>query len=68
MPTKTGEQMKETRVGYVTTSILEELCKDYIDAHMVITDKLKKKYVGDPNYLIMYQTLREYNNKEEIKQ
>ena len=60
--------MKETRVGYVTTSILEELCKDYIDTHTIITDKLKKKYVGDPNYLIMYQTLREYNNKEEIKQ
>ena len=69
MPTKTGEQeMKETRVGYVTTSILEELCKEYIDKHTIITHQLKRQYVGETKYLIAYKSLVEYNrnyNKED---
>jgi len=46
----------ETQVGYVTTSILEEMCLDYIKAHV-----RDGKFTGDVHYLITYDSLRKYN-------
>jgi len=47
---------KETRVGYMITSILEDMVKDYITAHII-----KGIYTGEFKYLQDYQRLREYN-------
>jgi hypothetical protein len=49
----------ETRVGYATTSFLEELCLDYIKAHTE-----NGKFTGDVHYLIAYDSLRRYNEVE----
>ena len=48
---------KETRVGYRTTAILEEMCRDYISAHTV-----NGRYKGDVKYLVDYNNLRDYNS------
>lgn len=45
----------ETRAGYKTVSVLKDLTKDYIDAHIV-----DNKYVGKPEYLITYKSLTKY--------
>jgi len=50
---------QEKKVGYMTTSILEEMCLEYVKAHTV-----NGKFVGDVNYLIAYDNLRRYNTLE----
>ena len=56
----------------MTTSILEELCKDYIDSHIIekkdlVTGKMKKQYIGDMSYLVAYSQLVTYNKMEQKK-
>ena len=46
--------MIETRVGYTTTSILEELCLDYLKCNPT-----------DVEYLIKYSKLRIYNQNNQ---
>jgi len=46
----------ETQVGYMATAILEEMCIDYIKAHV-----RDGKFTGDVHYLIAYDSLRRYN-------
>ncbi len=55
-----------TKVGFATTSILEEIVKDYIDCHTVIkkcleSNRMIKEYIGNPKYLLMYSRLKTYN-------
>ena len=48
-----------TEVGYMSTSILEEIVKEYIGS------KTKKGiFTGDVNYLLKYQELKKYNEHE----
>jgi len=47
---------KETRVGYATTSILEDLTLEYIKSNMK-----DGKFKGDWNYVVVYNNLRRYN-------
>ena len=54
--------MINTKVGYMTTSILEQLVKEHID-----TFTIKGRYEGEVKYLLVYQQLREYNSKGEDK-
>jgi hypothetical protein len=49
----------ETRVGYMVTSFLEELCLNYIKANVG-----DGKFTGDVHYLIAYDSLRRYNEVE----
>ena len=49
---------KETRVGFMATSILEEICGNYIVA--LTRDG---KFEGDVHYLKMYQELKKYNSQ-----
>ena len=59
------KEIKESAVGYATTSILEDMCKEYIDHHTirVMNTKLQivRQYIGDPQYLTAYKKLVEYN-------
>jgi hypothetical protein len=48
---------KETRVGYMATSILEEMCLEYIRAHTK-----EGKFIGDVKYLDVYINLKRYNS------
>lgn len=52
------DSMKETRVGYATTSILEGMCLAYIKSNMK-----DGKFKGDWNYLMVYDQLRRYNER-----
>lgn len=58
--------------GFMTTSLLEEMVKDYIDTHIVIkrcldSGQIVKEYIGNPNYLILYAQLKTYNKLGEEK-
>lgn len=48
----------DSRVGYAATSILEELTLDYIKAYTI-----NNEYKGDVKYLLVYQQLKNYNEK-----
>ena len=49
---------EETRVGFKATSILEEMCLEYIKAHTK-----NGKFVGDVKYPIDYNNLIKYNHQ-----
>jgi hypothetical protein len=49
---------EETRVGYKTTAILEEMCRNYIVVHTI-----DGRYNGDVKYLVDYNNLRDYNSQ-----
>ena len=49
-------EARKTQVGYATTSFLEEMCLDYIKAHV-----RDGKFTGDVHYLIAHDSLRRYN-------
>ncbi len=49
---------EETRVGYMATSILEDLCLDYIKASTI-----NGKFMGDVHYLVQYDALKKYNQQ-----
>lgn len=50
---------KETRVGYMTTSVLEEMCFEYIKTFTV-----NGKFIGDFKYLAVYDSLNKYNSQK----
>ncbi len=52
--------MMKSEVGKGATGVLEEMLKEYIQA---FTEK--GEYVGDIKYLVLYDEIREYNQKEE---
>ncbi len=47
---------KETRAGYMATSILEEMCLEYIESYTE-----DRKFVGDVKYLVSHENLKRYN-------
>ena len=47
----------EARVGYRATSILEEVCMEYIRAHTE-----NGRFIGDVKYLVAYDNLKRYNS------
>lgn len=51
-----AEATSETRVGHMTTSVLQDMCSDYIRAFTV-----NGRFTGDVHYLIQYNALREYD-------
>ncbi len=54
----------ETRVGYVTLTILKEQLKDYVMAH---TDK-QGVFIGDLNYLLKLEDINKYLNRSGINE
>jgi hypothetical protein len=48
----------ETRVGYRATSVLEEICLNYITALTI-----NGKFEGDVHYTEIYQKLKDYNSQ-----
>ena len=51
---------QETRVGYMTTSILEDMLFDYIKSSVK-----EGKYTGDVHYLLIYDKIKQYNRRED---
>ena len=49
----------ETRVGFMATSVLEEMTLDYVRKSV---DE-KGRYVGDVRYLTAYDNLKNYNSQ-----
>jgi hypothetical protein len=47
---------EETRVGFKSTSFLEEMCLEYIRAYTT-----NGKFTGDLRYLAVYDSLKKYN-------
>lgn len=54
--------MEETRVGYVTTSILEEMVKNYICLQV----DSKGNYIDKPEYITKYLELYQYNHRDDF--
>lgn len=50
---------EETRVGFMETAILEEICLDYIK-----TFTIEGRFEGDVKYLDLYKKLVDYNEQE----
>ena len=56
---KEEKKMQETRVGYATTSVLEEMLRSYISSQV----DSKGRYIGKPEYITKYQQLFQYNHE-----
>lgn len=53
---------EETRVGFKATSILEEMCVDYLRTHTT-----NGKFTGDWGYCVVYGSLRRYNMEKSTQ-
>ena len=59
------EYKMDGRVGFGTTSLLEQFVKEYIDAFTTTGKSGQLIYTGDIRYLSVYNSLKAYNSKEK---
>ena len=60
--------MKQIKVGYMTTSILEDMCLELLEDIEFDNGKFRKEKLKDSAYvglLISYERLKKYNQGEE---